>query len=144
LNIQLVYEPPTAQDYVSLWLRSGMGNKDLNRSQIALENSLFTVSIYDEQKLVGFGRVVGDSSITYVVSDIMVDEGYRRKGFAEWIMKAIDSYFEENTHEDSYICLIANRPADLLYYKHQFRYLPEDRCGMLRDQSQVKGANNEK
>jgi len=45
LNIQLVYEPPTAQDYVSLRVRSGMGNKDLNRSQIALENSLFTVSI---------------------------------------------------------------------------------------------------
>ncbi len=144
MNIQLVYESPTAQDYVSLRLRSGMGNKDLKRSQIALENSLFAVSIYDEKKLVGFGRVVGDGGITYVVSDIMVDEEYRRKGFAERIMEAIDNYFEKNTHEDSYICLIANRPADLLYYKHKFRYLPEDRCGMLRNQSQVKGENNEK
>jgi len=43
LNIQLIYEPPTAQDYVNLRLRSGMGKKDLKRSQTALENSLFTV-----------------------------------------------------------------------------------------------------
>lgn len=135
LNIQLIYEPPTAQDYVNLRLRSGMGNKDLKRSQTALENSLFTVSLYDEKRLVGFGRVVGDGGITYIVSDIMVDEEYRRKGFAEQIMGAIDNYFEENTHEDSYICLIANHPADKLYHKHGFKYLPEDKCGMLRNQN---------
>ena len=135
MNIKLVYKIPTAQDYVNLRLRSGMGNKDLKRSRTALENSLFTVSLYDEEKLVGFGRVVGDGGITYIVSDIMVDEEYRRKGFAERIMEAIDGYFEENAYEDSYICLIANRPADLLYHKHRFKYLPEDRCGMLRDQS---------
>ncbi len=134
MSIQLVYEAPTAQDYVSLRLRSGMGNKDLKRSQIALENSLFTASLYDKEKLIGFGRVVGDGGITYVVSDIMVDKDYQRRGFAEQIMKAIDSYFEVNAHEDSYICLIANRPADLLYHKHQFEYLPENRCGMLRNQ----------
>ncbi len=135
MDIEIIYEIPTAQDYVNLRLRSGMGNKDLKRSQIALENSLFTASIYDEEKLVGFGRVVGDGGITYVVSDIMVDETYRRKGFAERIMDAIDQYFEKNTHEDSYICLIANRPADSLYNKHKFEYLSEDKCGMLRKQN---------
>lgn len=134
LNMKLVYQPPTAEDYVNLRLRSGMGNKNLKRSQIALENSLFTASLYDEERLVAFGRVVGDSGITYVVSDIMVDEEYQRNGFAELIMKEIDNYFEEHAHEDSYICLIANHPADKLYCKHRFEYLPENRCGMLRNQ----------
>lgn len=135
MEIEIIYEIPTAKDYVNLRLRSGMGNKDLKRSHIALENSLFTASIYDGGKLVGFGRVVGDGGITYVVSDIMVDENYRRKGFAERIMESIDQYFEINTHEDSYICLIANRPADLLYQKHNFEYLSEDKCGMMRKQT---------
>lgn len=135
MSPQLVYTIPTAEDYVSLRLRSGMGSKDLQRSKLALENSLFTVSLYDKEKLIGFGRVVGDSGITYVVSDIMVDREYQRKGFAEQIMKAIDNYFETNTHEDSYIFLIANHPADRLYCKHKFEYLPENKCGMLRNQS---------
>lgn len=132
--MKLLYEKPQAEDYVSLRLRSGMGNKDLERSRIAITNSLFTVSLYDEEKLVGFGRVVGDGGITYVVSDIMVDENYRRKGLADKIMEEINDYFENNTFEDSYICLIANTPADILYHKHQFQYLPGNKCGMLREQ----------
>lgn len=135
MNIQVVYGAPSAEDYVSLRLRSGMGNKDLKRSEVALKNSLFIVALYDEEKLIGFGRVVGDGGITYVVSDIMVDKNYQRRGLAEQIMKAIDGYFEENAHEDSYICLIANHPADLLYNKHKFEYLPENKYGMLRNQN---------
>ena len=132
--MQLVYKTPTAQDYVSLRLRSGMGQKNLERAKIALANSLFTVSIYEDEKLIGFGRVVGDGAITFAVSDIMVDRDYLRRGYAEQIMQAIDRFFDENAHEDSYILLIANQPADLLYQKHRFEYLPENKCGMLRNQ----------
>lgn len=134
ITMKLLYEKPKAEDYVSLRLRSGMGNKDLERSRKAIENSLFTVSLYDEEKLIGFGRIVGDEGITYVVTDIMVDENYRRRGFADQIMNAINHYFETSTFEDSYICLIANKPADALYHKYKFEYLPANKCGMLRNQ----------
>jgi ribosomal protein S18 acetylase RimI-like enzyme len=136
--MKMLHDKPKAEDYVSLRLRSGMGNKDLERSRKAILNSLFTVSLYDDEKLIGFGRIVGDGGITYVVSDIMVDENYRRKGLADKIMKEINTYFEENTFDDSYICLIANSPADLLYHKYQFEYLPENKCGMLRKQNRRK------
>lgn len=133
-EVKMRYEKPKAEDYVSLRLRSGMGNKDLERSRKAIANSLFTVALYIKEELIAFGRVVGDGGITYVVSDIMVDEKHRRKGFADQIMKEISNYFEQNTFEDSYICLIANSPADLLYHKYQFEYLPPDKYGMLREQ----------
>ena len=132
--IRMIEKTPTAEEYISLRLRSGMGPKDRARSQIALDNSLFVASIYDSDLLVAFGRVAGDGGITFVVSDIMVDEAYRRRGLADQIMQAIDHYFDEHAHEDSYICLIANRPADRLYLKHRFEYLPETKCGMLRNQ----------
>lgn len=136
--MKLIYEKPRAEDYVSLRIRSGMGNKDLERSQKAIENSLFTVSVYDENKLIGFGRIVGDQGITYVVSDIMVDKDYQKRGYGDQIMKEINNYFEENTFDDSYICLIANAPADLLYHKYQFEYLPANKYGMLRNQNTKK------
>lgn len=132
--MKVIYDKPKAEDYVSLRLRSGMGNKDLDRSTKAIMNSLFTVCIYDEEKLIAFGRIVGDEGITYVVSDIMVDENYRRRGLADQIMNEINNYFEDNTFEDSYIFLIANSPADKLYNKYNFEYLPENKCGMLRRQ----------
>lgn len=133
-EMRVVYEKPTAEDYVSLRLRSGMGNKDLERSRIALANSLFTASLYDGNKLIAFGRVVGDGGITYALSDIMVDENYRRRGYADQIIQAIHAYLEDNTYEDSYVILVANAPADRLYNKYKFEYLPDNRCGMIRRQ----------
>ncbi len=127
--------PPDAGDYVRLRIVSGMGEKNLSRAGTALRGSLFTASLYDGEALVAFGRVAGDGGITFVVSDVMVHPDYRRRGLGDRIMSAIDEYFHAHTFEDSYVCLIANRPADLLYTKHRFRYLPPDRCGMLRDQS---------
>lgn len=36
--------------------------------------------------------------------------------------------------------LMYDVPADLLYHKHQFEYLPENKCGMLRNQT--KGSSS--
>lgn len=135
MDFKISHDVPPAKDYVSLRLRSGMGNKDLKRSEIALKNSLYITAIYDKNKLIGFGRIVGDGGITYVVSDIMVDKEYQRRGLADLIMKHIDDYFEKNTFEDSYIFLIANSPANLLYKKYKFDYLEENRHGMIRNQT---------
>ena len=47
--------------------------------------------------------------------------------------KPNDQWFDENTHESSFITLVAKVPADKLYRKHHFCYLPENRVGMIRD-----------
>jgi len=80
------------------------------------------------------GRIIGDGGISYAVTDIMVDKDYQGKGYGRLIMKEIDNYFCENTDEDCYIILIANLPADKVYLKFSFEYLPDNKCGMLRKQ----------
>lgn len=47
MDVQIIYDAPSAEDYISLRFRSGMGNKDPDRSRTALKNSLFTVSLYN-------------------------------------------------------------------------------------------------
>lgn len=83
-------------------------------------------------KLIGFGRIVGDQGITYIVSDIMVDPDYQGKGFGKMIMKEINHYLEENTDEHAYVILIANKPADKLYKQFGFEYSEPKACGMRR------------
>lgn len=132
------YNSPSAEEYISLRLKTGMGVKDLSKAEIALKNSLFIVSLWDKDTMIGFGRIVGDQGITYVVSDIMVDPDYQRKGIGKMIMKEIDCYLEKNTDEYAYVCLIANKPADKLYFQFGFEYVDPKSCGMKRKQSKVK------
>nr|WP_307775203.1 GNAT family N-acetyltransferase [uncultured Cetobacterium sp.] len=132
--MKIVFEKPSISDYLSLRERAGTGEKDANRARIALRNSLLTVSIYDNDLLVGFGRVAGDGGITYIICDIMVDKKYHRRGYGNQIMMEINKYLDKHTHEDSYVCLIAVAPADKLYNRYNFEYLPDQKCGMVRNQ----------
>ncbi|MBU3171939.1 GNAT family N-acetyltransferase [Clostridium estertheticum] len=132
--MDITYSAPSAIEYISLRLKTGMGTKDLSKTEIALKHSLFIVSLWDNDKLIGFGRIVGDEGITYVVSDIMVDPNYQRKGLGKVIMREIDSYLNKNTDENAYVCLIANKPADKLYYQFDFEYVDPKSCGMKRKQ----------
>jgi GNAT superfamily N-acetyltransferase len=125
---------PNVEDYLRLRVESGMGEKVFAHAETALKGSLFTACLYDGETLVAFGRVVGDGAISFVVNDIMVHPNYRRQGLGDQILNAIDEYFDEHAHADSYICLIANQPADKLYLKHKFTYLTSHKCGMLRKQ----------
>ena len=133
--IKISYDLPNGSDYINLRINSGMGSKkSIERVETAIKNSLFIISLYDDKKLIGMGRIIGDNGISYAVTDIMVDKEYQGKGYGKLIMKEIDNYFSENTDEDCYIILIANLPADNLYSKFSFEYLPNSKCGMLRKQ----------
>ena len=134
--IKISYDLPNGSDYINLRINSGMGSKkSIERVETAIKNSLFIISLYDDKKLIGMGRIIGDNGISYAVTDVMVDKEYQGKGYGKLIMKEIDNYFSENTDEDCYIILIANLPADNLYSKFSFEYLPNSKCGMLRKQN---------
>ena len=109
------------------------GNLKEEKVKKALEGTLFLVSVYEDDELIGLGRIVGDGGVTFVVSDIMVDKKFQRRGIANRIMEMIDQWFDENTHESSFITLLAKVPADKLYRKHHFCYLDENRVGMIRE-----------
>ena len=49
-------------------------------------------------------------------------------------MARIDEWFKENTDENAFVMLIANKPADRLYSRNGFDYLADNRLGMLRNQ----------
>ncbi|NMD69811.1 GNAT family N-acetyltransferase [Bacillus sp. DNRA2] len=130
--MEISFSAPTAQEYISLRDRAGMSSKTISKSEIALKNSLFLVSLREQDQLIGFGRVVGDQGITYIVSDIMVDPDYQRRGYGKLIMKEIDAYLEENTDDSAFVCLIADKPADKLYTQFGFDYTEPKSCGMRR------------
>ncbi len=123
---------PTAEQYVNLRRSSGMGAKDIKNAKVAINNSLFIVSLWENNELIGLGRIIGDGAISYTVTDIMVHKKYQGQGYGKKIMGQIDNYFKENADNDAYIMLIANKPANKLYEKFNFVDVQPNSVGMLR------------
>ena len=82
---------PSVEAYNQLRVNAGMNStKPHSEVEKALKGTLFLVSVYEEDELIGLGRIVGDGGVTFVVSDIMVDKKFQRQGIANQIMEMID------------------------------------------------------
>lgn len=126
------YGVPTSKEYIDLRIKTNMGDKKLENVEKAIKNSLFVVSVWEDNTLIGFGRVLGDGGISYMISDIMVDPAYQGRGIGTSIMQEIDNYLEENTDEDAFIILLAKKPAEKLYEKFNFKNAEPKSTGMRR------------
>lgn len=132
--MEFTHKIPTVEAYNQLRVNAGMNStKPHSEVKKALEGTLFLVSVYEENELIGLGRIVGDGGVAFIVCDIMVDKRFQRRGIANKMMQIIDQWFDENTHESSFITLLAKVPADRLYRKYHFDYIGEDRVGMIRE-----------
>ena len=128
---------PSPEQYNNLRHTSGMSMRDHDPERIvrALQNSAFIVSVWENDELIGFGRVIDDGGICYSVNDIMVDKDYQRRGIGDQIMTKIDEYLDAHADTNSFVTLLARIPADHIYARHKFEYIdPKRRYGMIRHQ----------
>ena len=128
---------PEPEQYNALRIGSGMSSvpQDPERIRKALRGSAFVCSVWKGGELIGLGRVIDDGGICYSVNDIMVDKRFQRQGIADRIMTEIDGYIEAHADENSFVTLLAKRPADHIYHRHKFEYIdPDRRYGMVRNQ----------
>lgn len=59
----------------------------------AIQNSLLVISAWEEEKLIGLIRLVGDGLTIIYIQDILVLEKYQRKGIGRTLMnKALEQY----------------------------------------------------
>ena len=64
------------------------GRTDLQIERL-LENSEVIVTLYGNDVLLGFGRVVSDGACRALIDDVIVDKDHRGKGYGDMIMKKI-------------------------------------------------------
>lgn len=96
----------------------------------AMEHSCcYGVYLAEEEKLVGFARVISDFSTTYYLCDVIVDTQYQHQGMG----KALVSYIENLPEYHGLRGILITRDAHGLY--EQFGY------ETLNGRAMVKGLN---
>lgn len=127
---RIEFKNPTPIEYDKIRNTTGWDKLDLVTIEKGLEKSLFSVCLYDIDKLIGIGRIVGDGSIYFYIQDIIVMPDYQGKGFGKIIMNEVMQYLDDNANHNSFIGLMAAEGVEKFYHKFGFTTRSTSRPGM--------------
>lgn len=116
-----------------LKIRSQVKWKELKREQAikALENSLYVISVYDNNELVGIGRIVGDGAVICYVQDLIVVPSCQGKGIGAIMLNKLKAFVNGLRQEESEMmfCLMCAKGRETFYEGHGFIARPTDQLG---------------
>lgn len=115
MKIEYKNQPITYEEYNEITEKVGWGIRKKEIIEEALNNTLFSVAAYDKNRIVGYGRIIGDKTIFLHIQDIIVIPEYQGKGIGSKIMeellKQIDIYKRVNPNIRTYLGATKGREA---------------------------------
>jgi predicted GNAT family N-acyltransferase len=88
------------KEYNELYDAVGWGSYEESISTKALQNTFYSVSIYENNSIIGYGRIIGDSIVFLYIHDIMVKPEYQGKGIGKTIMNKLLDKINEVKQEN--------------------------------------------
>jgi len=76
-------------DFNLLYDSVGWGAYDKKISKIALDNTFYSISIYDNDKIIGYGRLIGDTICFIYIQDVIVRKEYQGNKIGTLIMNKL-------------------------------------------------------
>ncbi|WP_033083246.1 GNAT family N-acetyltransferase [Colwellia psychrerythraea] len=120
---------PSVEDFLQLRLKVGWGELDVNLAKKSLTNSLFLVTIFHNEQLVGMGRVVGDGAMFFYIQDVIVDPRYHKQGLGTVLMDSIEGYLCSSAQKGSTIGLLAAQGKEHFYARYGYIQRPSNTLG---------------
>jgi N-acetylglutamate synthase-like GNAT family acetyltransferase len=109
---------PDSDALVSLFKQTSWAQNRIPSDVSLLRNSSdIVISVYDNTKLIGFGRIITDGKYRGLLDDIIVDEQYRSKGIGRNIVKSL----LENAHNIEEVFLNTGKDHQVFYEKIGFK-----------------------
>lgn len=120
--IKVVENCKNVDDFNLLFDSVGWDAHDKNISKKALDNTFYSISIYDDEKIVGYGRIIGDGICYLYIHDIMVRPEYQNKKIGTMVMNKLLEKIKEvkNDNENLRVYLGAVKGKETFYEKFGF------------------------
>ena len=129
--IKYIEHIPSAEEFNYLTNSVGWGIRKNNIVEEAMKNTLYSLCVYDNNKLIGYGRIIGDKTIFLYIQDIMVVPEYQSKhigtGIMKNLLKKINGYKKINPNIRTY--LGASKGKESFYEKFGFISRPNENLG---------------
>ena len=129
--IRSIEHVPSAKEFNYLTDSVGWGTRKNLIIEEALKNTLYSLCVYDDDKLIGYGRIIGDKTIFLYIQDVMVIPEYQNKhignGIMKNLLKKINEYKKINPNIRTY--LGASKGKESFYEKSGFITRPNEELG---------------
>lgn len=131
--MQIIYKEhtPTPEEFNNLTEAVDWGTRENKIIEEALKHTLYSLCVYDENKLIGYGRIIGDKTIFLYIQDIMVIPEYQGKkigtGIMNKLIEKINEYKKVNPEIRTY--LGATKGKESFYEKFGFISRPNEDLG---------------
>jgi len=129
-EIEVLYEPPTAKEYVDLRAAAGMRERTIGSAEKGISNSVFWITLRNQGKLIGMGRLVGDGGTVVQITDIAVDPEQQEKGYGSFIFDQIQEFIIAEIPDDAFVCLFAEKEIAFFYQDRGFEFSQDKWPGM--------------
>lgn len=122
---------PSLDEYMELREVAGMKPRDRASAKIGIENSVFSVCITLDNRVVGMGRIIGDRGTALQITDMAVRPEFQGQGLGGQVLKALVHYIETEMHPTVFVSLIADKGAVDFYKKYGFQARESHEPGMF-------------
>lgn len=119
-NIEIKFNEIEPLIFKKIRDQEGFIEYDLDNIIIALKNSLFTISIHNNNEVIAIGRVVGDGVTTFFLKDIIVIKKYRNKNYGNILLENILQRIYLQCCNNAYIGLMSTVGNEGFYEKFGF------------------------
>lgn len=131
MSIKYIEKVPNIDEFNTLSDSVGWGRTGEEIFKEAMKHTLFSICVYDDNKLIGYGRIIGDKTIFLHIHSVKVHPEYQGKKIGTKIMqellKKIDEYKEINPDIRTY--LGAAKDKEGFYEKFGFERRPNGDVG---------------
>lgn len=117
-KLVIKYNELTAEEFIFLWETVWGDGPSLEQTRLAMEHTLFRVSIYDGNEIVAMARMIGDMGLNYYIKDVVVKPEYQGKGIGRLLINELLKFIKENGISDTNIFVeLCAMPDKIPFYE---------------------------
>ena len=117
-ELTIKYNELSAEEFITLWETVWGQGPTLEQTRLAMEHTLFRVSIFDGETIVAMARMNGDMGLCYYIKDVVVRPEYQGKGIGRMLINELLKFIEDNGVKGTEIFVeLCAMPDKIPFYK---------------------------
>ena len=90
------YNELSAEEFITLWETVWGQAPTLEQVRLAMEHTLFRVSVFDGDTIAAMARMNGDMGLCYYIKDVVVRPEYQGKGIGRMLIGELLKFINNN------------------------------------------------